>query len=137
VVFQITPAGTYTILHTFAINDGPFPKAGVIQATDGSFYGTTFGGGVSNGTIFRLSTGLGPFVKTLPLAGAVGRGVLVYGHELTGATSVTFNGVASDFFVASDTLISATVPPGAGTGLIQVTTPSTILTSNVAFQVIP
>ncbi len=57
-VFQMTPAGTVTILHTFngGTTDGAIPHASLIQATDGNLYGTTFYGGASGaGVVFRLS----------------------------------------------------------------------------------
>ena len=56
-VFQITPAGTLTILHNFGStpSDGQFPYAGLIEGTDGNLYGTTGGGGANNGgTVYRL-----------------------------------------------------------------------------------
>jgi len=59
-VFQLTPAGTYTVLYSFAggASDGSGPNAGLVQATDGSLYGTTYYGGVSNlGTVFKIQTG--------------------------------------------------------------------------------
>jgi hypothetical protein len=37
--------------------------------------------------------------------------------------------------VVSDTLIKATVPAGATTGTIEVTTPGGVLSSNVVFQI--
>ena len=47
----------YSILHSFSGPDGSNPQAGLIQATDGNFYGTTAGGGSSSlGTIFRTDT---------------------------------------------------------------------------------
>jgi len=58
VVFKITPAGVYSILHNFAggTTDGAYPFAGLVQATDGNFYGTTSQGGTMNyGTIFRIT----------------------------------------------------------------------------------
>jgi uncharacterized repeat protein (TIGR03803 family) len=56
-VFQLTPAGSITVLYTFTGGtDGAYPYAGVIQATDGNFYGTTSQGGDANvGTVFRLT----------------------------------------------------------------------------------
>jgi len=80
--------------------------------------------------------GLGPCVKTLPIFGPVGATVIVLGTDLTGATSVTFDGKAATFTVLSPTAIKATVPPGARTGTVQVTTPSGTLASNVPFQVL-
>jgi hypothetical protein len=61
-------------VHSFASRDGAFPKAGLVQGTDGNFYETTLGHTGRNGNIFRLSMGLGPFVKTLPVVSTVGRG---------------------------------------------------------------
>jgi hypothetical protein len=56
---------------------------------------------------------------------------------LTGATAVTFNGTpATTLPVVSDSLIKATVPTGATTGTIQVTTPSGTLASNEPFQLL-
>src|SRR5208337_4050728 len=60
-VFKITPSGTLTTLYTFNGTDGDNPQAGLIQATDGNFYGTTFSGGTSNycgygcGTVFKIT----------------------------------------------------------------------------------
>src|SRR2546427_1109866 len=47
-VFRMTPAGTLTTLHSFSGPDGRWPRSGLIQGTDGNFYGTTAGGGVAN-----------------------------------------------------------------------------------------
>ncbi len=55
-VFQITPAGVLTILHSFNSSDGDGPQAGLIQGNDGSFYGTTSAGGQSgHGTAFKIT----------------------------------------------------------------------------------
>jgi len=55
-VFQLTPNGTLTTLHSFNYNDGAQPN-GLIQASDGNFYGVTANGGGNNGdgTIFKIT----------------------------------------------------------------------------------
>jgi uncharacterized repeat protein (TIGR03803 family) len=137
-VFKITPRGVFATLHSFAKSDGADPFAGLVQATDGKFYGTTsFGGSKNDGTVFRLDVGLGPFVKTLPTAGRLGAGVKILGTSLTGARSVSFNGVAAAFTVVSASEITTTVPTGATTGTVHVTTPGGTLLSNLVFQVMP
>jgi len=55
-VFQITPSGKLTTLHSFDWTDGAWPYAGLVQATDGNFYGTAEGGGANGGgTIFKIT----------------------------------------------------------------------------------
>ena len=73
----------------------------------------------------------------LPSAGKVGALVKILGNGLTSATAVSFNGVAAAFTVQSKTLITATVPAGATTGLVTVTTPIGALKSNMKFIVRP
>jgi len=136
-IFEITPAGVETTLHAFASRDGFDVFAPLVQDTDGVLYGTASAGGAYfyYGTVFSLSTGLPPFVSTLPSFGKVGASVKLLGTTLTGATSVTFNGTPATFTVVSPTLIKTTVPTGATTGKVQVVTPSGTLTSNTAFRV--
>jgi uncharacterized repeat protein (TIGR03803 family) len=60
VVFKITPSGKLTTLYTFCseagCSDGESPIAGLVQGSDGNFYGTTDGGGTSRaGTVFRIT----------------------------------------------------------------------------------
>ena len=57
-VFKITTNGTFTTLYSFyGSSDGGFPYAGVIQAADGNFYGTTGDDGqLGNGTVFKITT---------------------------------------------------------------------------------
>jgi uncharacterized repeat protein (TIGR03803 family) len=58
-IFSITPAGALTTLYTFGDADGQNPVTGLVQGTDGNFYGTTYNGGINNlGTFFKFSTGL-------------------------------------------------------------------------------
>lgn len=134
-IFKITPGGTLTTLHSFDGTDGEYP-GGLIQDTNGLLYGTTTAGGANNyGTVFSLSVGLGPFVKTQTASGEVGAPINILGSDLTGATSVTFNGIAAAFTVVSRYLITTTVPAGASTGEVEVVTPSRTLSSNVPFRV--
>src|ERR1700730_11299182 len=65
-VFKITPDGTLTTLYSFCslsgCTDGSYPEAGLIQAIDGNFYGTTTSGGTNCaspidlcGTVFKIT----------------------------------------------------------------------------------
>src|SRR5689334_7065858 len=60
-VFKLDTAGTLTTIYSFCSQpdclDGGDPRDGVIQATDGNFYGTTDEGGPNAdfGTIFKLT----------------------------------------------------------------------------------
>ena len=138
VVFEVTRAGVLTRLHSFStLSDGYVPFAGLLQATNGTFYGTTFYSTPGYGSIYSLSVGLGPFVKSVPTVGKIGTTVKILGDDLLFATGVTFDGVAASFTVQSSTYIKATVPTGATTGQIQVTLPTGTLTSNVNFRVLP
>jgi uncharacterized protein (TIGR03437 family) len=65
----------------------------------------------------------------------VGARVLVLGTNLTGATSVTFNGTPTKFKVVSASEITTTVPAGASTGTVEVAVPAGTLSSKMAFQV--
>jgi uncharacterized repeat protein (TIGR03803 family) len=135
-VFKITPGGRLTTLHSFNGADGSALYTGLVQDTNGVLYGTTSWGGANGyGTIFRLSVGLGPFVETRPASGEAGAFVEILGSDLTGATSVSFNGTAATFTVVSRSLITATVPAGASTGKVEVVTPGATLSSNVAFRI--
>jgi uncharacterized repeat protein (TIGR03803 family) len=138
-LFAITPSGALKTVHNFGeLSGGGQPEGSLLQATDGSFYGVTNSGGANNqGAVFRLSTGLGPFLKTVPTGGQIGAKVIILGNKLTGATSVTFNGAPATFTLIGSTAINTTVPAGATTGTVEVTAPGGTLTSNVAFQVGP
>jgi uncharacterized repeat protein (TIGR03803 family) len=61
-VFQITPTGTLKTLYSFCAQsscaDGQYPYAGLVQGTDGIFYGTTYQGGSNSnsGTVFAITS---------------------------------------------------------------------------------
>ena len=134
-VFSVTGSGELKTLHNFSGTEGYHPT-GMIQSTNGSFYGiANFGGANGDGTVFSLSVGLGRFVELLPSFGKVGGTVQILGDNLSSTTAVTFNSTAAAFTVESATLISASVPAGATTGFVKVTTSSGALKSNVKFHV--
>ena len=136
-IFQITAGNEFHSLYTFCTCTGTNPFAALLQATDGTFYGTTMGGSTSNnGSIFSFSTGLGSLVETVPTAAKVGAHVIILGNNLDGSTAVSFNGTAALFTVVSNSEITATVPTGATTGMISVTTSTGTLNSNPAFQIL-
>ena len=141
-IFQMTPSGTLTTLHEFDLIVGNWTTAALIQDTNGTFYGTTAGGGAHAcngdgcGTVYSLSVGLRPFVKTNPAAGKVGSSVGILGTDLTGATGVKFNGTETAFRLISSSFIEAKVPSGATTGKVILQLPGGTLSSNVPFIVL-
>lgn len=77
-IFKLTPAGAITVLHSFAGGaDGMHPYAGLLQANDGNFYGTTIGEGTGPfgetyyGTAFRITLD-GTFTTLVNFSGANG-----------------------------------------------------------------
>ena len=132
-LFQITPAGALTILHNFnCTSDGGLPYGRPVQHTNGKLYATN-----GAGQVFTLDVGLGPFVRTLPTTAVLRSPVTILGTNLTGATSVSFNGTAAPFTVVSSSEITTRVPVGATTGKVRVVTPGGTLLSDVNFGVAP
>ncbi len=145
-VFKMTIDGTLTKLHDFSLSDGFHPYGGLVQSTNGLFYGVTLLGGdltcswdpgVGCGSVFSLDMGLGPFVASMRSSGKVGQKGGILGQGFTGTTDVSLNGTPATFTVVSDTYLTATVPAGATTGFVTVATPSGTLTSNKVFRVTP
>lgn len=140
-IFEISSSGALTTLHQFCSQsscaDGGEP-AGLMQATNGNLYGATGNGGSwDSGSVYSLSVGLGPFVEMLPGFGTAGQVVGILGSDLKGTTSVSFNGTpATNFTVISETVVKAIIPAGATTGMIEVSTPSGTLSSNVPFRIL-
>jgi uncharacterized repeat protein (TIGR03803 family) len=131
-LFRITSTGRFSVIHSFSVAEGSNIRGtALLQGTDGNLYGA------NSMSVYRVSLGLAPFVRTVQNAGSVGASVIILGNNLTGTTSVAFNGVSASFTVVSSTEINATVPAGATTGNIKVVTPASTLNSNVAFQVLP
>jgi len=90
-------------------------------------------GTLKSNVIYRVTPQLLSFS---PSSGTVGTSVTITGVSLTKTTKVTFGGVATkSFTVNSDTQITATVPSGAKTGKIQMTTTGGTATSTTNFTV--
>ncbi len=92
-VFKMTPSGALTTLvnfgysysNNFFSNNGASPTAGLVQGSDGNFYGTTtFGGGIAgSGTVFKMTpTGLLTTLVTFDMAnGAYPYAGLIQGSD--------------------------------------------------------
>lgn len=64
-LFQMTPDGHVTSLHSFNGTDGADPQAALVDAGDGTFLGTTVRGGANNdGVIYRINPNP-PYVMTV------------------------------------------------------------------------
>jgi uncharacterized repeat protein (TIGR03803 family) len=137
-IYEISSSGVFSSLYNFCSSllscFGQYPSA-LSQVPNGILYGTASGGS-GDGLIFGLSNGFAPLVQTVPVAAKVGKRVMILGNGLTDATSVTFNGAPAAFTVVSSTEITATVPKGATTGTVSVSTPTETLNSNPVFQVL-
>jgi len=87
-VYRVGTDGSFATLHSFdyAVGEGSGPTSGVIEASDGNFYGTTSSGGADLlGTVFVVTPNGGfATVASLGLAGGAGyspQGALVQGPD--------------------------------------------------------
>jgi uncharacterized repeat protein (TIGR03803 family) len=138
-ISRITTAGQYTLLHTMAGASGSCVCL-IIQGSDGVIYGTAGNNGPQGGgDVFALNLGLPkPAPQALsftPAAGAAGKQVRIWGYSMLKA-SVSFDGVAATAVRNSGpNYVFATVPQGATTGPITVTTPGGTSTTQASFTV--
>ncbi|PYU95571.1 MAG: hypothetical protein DMG25_03875 [Acidobacteria bacterium] len=103
--------------------------SGAISVTNAS------GTGTSTSAFTIIST---PVISSFtPTSGPIGTSVTLTGSAFTGATAVAFNGAAASFTVVSDSRIDTTVPSGATTGTISVTTAAGTGTGTSSFSVTP
>lgn len=114
----------------------------LIEGMDGKLYGVTPVGGTypGVGAIFSLDIGLPPPTPAIsqmrPASGSIGQQVMLWGRYLLGETSVTFNSVpATSFSVTSVHSVWATVPEGATTGPVTITTANGSFTTTQDFTV--
>lgn len=142
-IFQITTAGIFKVLFGFTLGNsasGQFPNTRLTQHTNGLFYGITENGGGpdSDGTFYDLNNGLAAFAMVRAASGKVGAQVGILGQGFTSATVVKFGGVAATTTaLTGSTYVLATVPAGALSGVVTVTTGATVLTGNKTFKVTP
>ena len=118
VVFNGTPAA-YTIVNATTITT---------TVPVGAFTGNlvvTSSSGTSNGVLFTVGTPTpAPVLTSLaPTSGPVGTIVTITGTNLARASAVRLNGTSAPFLQTSITTINFTIPAGATTGNITVTTP--------------
>ena len=140
-LFRLTTSGKYTLLK--AMDNGGVTGSclcSLLLGSDGIIYGTaTIGGKSGGGTIFALDTGMPtpkPWARQFaPQSGSVGTQAMIYGSNLFSA-AVEFNGVAATTVSNSGpNYLFATVPAGATSGPITVTTPGGTSTTRASFTV--
>ena len=105
-----------------------------ITSADSCTNGCFFGHNVTSGIV--QGGGAAPTITSfVPTSGPVGTSVTITGTNLTGATSVKFNGVSATITSNTATQIVTKVPTGATTGPITVTTANGTATSATNFTV--
>jgi hypothetical protein len=132
ILFQVTTSGQYRPLYTIGGRLG-LCQCWLTQGSDGQIYGT------AGYSIYALNLGLpkpAPRAARFdPKSGAVGTKVRIWGYNLLSA-SVQFNGVpAASVRNSGPNYVLATVPAGATTGPITVTTPGGTFTTRQGFTV--
>jgi hypothetical protein len=122
----------------FTVTSGTQLTANVPStATSGPIGVTTAGGTASSTSSFTVASQPAPGITGVsPSSAAVGSSVTITGSAFNGTTAVAFNNTAAAFTVVSDSTITATVPSGALTGSISVTTPTGSASSST-FRVLP
>ena len=130
VVFNTQPVITYSVTSETSIT-ATVPTG----ATTGPIRVTTPGfsqvSSAANFTVAAVPT----ITSFTPTSGQVGTSVTITGTNLTGVTSVKFNGVTATFSTSTATSVTATVPTAATTGTISVTTAGGTATSIAIFTV--
>lgn len=135
ILYRTTRTGQFLALHHFNEVNGSSPTT-LMQHTNGKMYGSTSSGGIfHNGVLYWFDWALKPFVTLEAQAGKAGTPVGIIGNGFSSIVSVTFNGVPASYTVAQDGYLTATVPYGATTGYVQVTTASGTATSIGTFKV--
>jgi len=140
-LFDITTKGAYKNLYLYPLvcsNCGQ-PEAPLLLSTSGTFYSTTEQGGIGVGSFYSLSNGYSPFISLVNVrSGAEGAQVGILGQGFSSASVVEFGGTkATTRKLTGTTYILATVPTGALTGDVTVTTGSTKLSTTAIYKITP
>lgn len=121
---------------TFNVTDASHISTGVpAGASSGTISVTTPSGTATSATAFTVLPSAPVITGFAPPNGMVGAGVTLTGSSFTGATAVKFNGTTATFSVTDASHIAATVPAGATSGTLSVTTSAGTATSAAVFTV--
>ncbi len=112
-VFKIAPSGSCMILYNFGgfANDGANPSAGLVQGSDGNFYGMTDSGGTSPngyGTAFRISPG-GSYTNLYSFNGPPNDGATPFGALAQGSDGNFYGAIRAGGTNNDGTVIKLTV----------------------------
>jgi uncharacterized repeat protein (TIGR03803 family) len=140
-LFDITTKGVYKNLYLYPLvcsNCGQ-PEAPLLLSTNGKFYSTTEQGGTGVGSFYSLSNNYKPFISLVNVkSGAEGAQVGILGQGFSSKSVVEFGGTkATTTKLTGTTYILATVPTGALTGDVTVTTGSTVLSTTASYKIKP
>lgn len=128
VSFNGTPASFNVVSDTYLTATLP------PGATAGNVTVTTPGGTLTSNHVFIVIPVITGFT---PPSGPVGSAVTITGSGLTSVTLVKFGAKSASFTISNDSQITATVPAGAKTAKISVTSPGGVAMSKLKFTVTP
>ena len=111
---------TVTVSATGGI--APYTGTGSTTQTAGSYtYTVTDANGCTASNSIIIADGFTPSITSFtPALGLPATSVVISGAGFTGATAVTINGINATYVVNSNSQITATVPSGSGSGVIEV-----------------
>ncbi len=142
-LFELTSANVFTsFLFTDQTTTGSQPASPLMQHTNGTVFGSNSTGGTfpADGLFYSLNIGAPAFISLVtPMnAGKEGTQVGILGQGFSSSSVVKFGGtIATTKTVTGSTFIEATVPPGALTGKVTVTTGSTTLSTIAIYDITP
>ncbi len=140
-LFDITTKGVYKTVYLYPLvcSNCAQPDGPLLLSTNGTFYSTTEQGGTDVGSFYSVSNGYSPFISLVNVkSGAEGAQVGILGQGFTSKSVVEFGGTkATTTKLTGSTHILATVPTGALTGDVTVTTGSTVLSTTASYKITP